>query len=102
MYRCNDCGRLFDEPRKGEQDAYTGDCYIGCPHCGSDDYVEGNMCACGEWCADEDMCDDCKEAYWGVMDTAFYAMLDKHPSCSPYDILCVVTEWAENKEALSN
>lgn len=61
MYKCKDCGRLFEEPYQHYEED-TGANEQGCPHCSSDYFTEVNVCKC---CEDEyvedDFCEDCME-----------------------------------------
>ena len=58
MYRCSDCGNLFDEPKKvvehqfGQNlpDGGYNEVYYQCPCCGSDEYEEVVICC---KCSDE-------------------------------------------------
>lgn len=71
MYRCDDCGRFFEEPVEVHDDpspkgvSLTSGYYIEwyCPHCGSDHIEEADTCAlCGEPIAKHSvLCDNCKE-----------------------------------------
>lgn len=46
MYKCNDCGAIFDEPKEVQEcmgefwGAPAYDTFTYCPHCGSDDFEE--------------------------------------------------------------
>ena len=43
MYICNDCGCVFESPRKYTKNLSVGLCHFeGCPDCGKDDYEETN------------------------------------------------------------
>jgi predicted nucleic acid-binding Zn-ribbon protein len=63
MYKCENCGHLFDE---GEQINWTephGEKMSGCPLC-KGSYEEAMRCvSCGSWYSEEklmfDVCDDC-------------------------------------------
>ena len=72
MYRCNNCGRPFEDEliREEETGVVAPDGFkeikpFGyCPHCGSDSYNEVNTCPiCGEATAtkNDDYCEDCIE-----------------------------------------
>ncbi len=58
MYRCDNCGLLFDEPKKYIED--TGEHFSGCPSCYGD-YTEIYECKwCGEYTEDERcICERC-------------------------------------------
>ena len=53
MFKCNSCGKIFDEPYNYSVEESRGEywgipCtetmyYSECPHCGEDDFVEGKM-----------------------------------------------------------
>lgn len=64
MYKCMDCGEVFDE--------YTADWKVhdemACPSCYSTDYDDAMQCKkCGDWFTDDEgvseLCDDCLEFY---------------------------------------
>lgn len=71
MYRCEDCGRFFDEPIIVHDDpsasgvsltsGYYTDWY--CPHCGSDHVEEADYCkSCGEPVeSGKTLCENCRE-----------------------------------------
>ena len=67
MYKCKDCGRLFEEPYQHYEED-TGANEQGCPHCGSDYFTEVNVCKC---CEDEyvedDFCEDCMKSLHSVL-----------------------------------
>lgn len=50
MYKCNDCGRIFEEPLEIRElmGEYWGapayDIFYYCPYCKSDDYDEVTLC----------------------------------------------------------
>ena len=54
MYKCPDCGHLFEE---GEQSTWTechGESSSGCPVCSCEALVEAKRCkVCGEWMMDD-------------------------------------------------
>lgn len=61
MFRCFNCGNVFEEPLtiKTEQGKLTG-----CPRCGIDDMAKGDICPdCGHFFEDKDLhaglCSDC-------------------------------------------
>lgn len=65
MYRCENCGRTFDDPTMYYEDD-TGYRSYTCPHCGCPDYVEVNACAiCGEATEGEydAYCPECMDDY---------------------------------------
>ena len=77
MYKCKDCGKLFDEPRTYIEDKtpYGGmseygfiDTYTGCPKCGGI-YEEVFLCeSCNKYVDfvdDESICEDCCEEKGG-------------------------------------
>lgn len=61
LYRCTDCGSVFDDPVYSswmEDDGFMRHGLV-CPVCKSDDYEEGCACQlCGGFSEDE-YCDDC-------------------------------------------
>jgi hypothetical protein len=68
MYRCNECGSIFEE--LGKKTELVGECrgtnayttWPCCPICGSEDFEEGNYCDCGEFVGEgEKYCPDCLE-----------------------------------------
>ena len=66
MYRCRDCGFLFEEPKKYSEDRTPGGVfeggsfieeYMGCPRC-SESYDEVFECnCCSEYYFDEELTD---------------------------------------------
>ena len=82
MYRCEDCGRFFEEPVVVHDDPSPSGVSLAsgydiewyCPQCGSDQVEEAGECAsCGEPIADgEVLCEDCmkelKKLLKGVAD----------------------------------
>lgn len=60
MFKCYDCGEIFEESELAELKYHLADygntpvydtIYV-CPHCGRDNYYEVRQCEeCGEWCA---------------------------------------------------
>jgi len=65
MFKCEDCGAVFEEPAVSRE--YHGLEYGyeergHCPNCGSDDYTNSKVCdICGEPAWGSDYCEDCKE-----------------------------------------
>ena len=65
-FYCNSCGRGFDEEDAGTYSEWEGEgvyrgkiSYMCCPHCGSDDYEDGEECVyCGEIFPTEEMYTD--------------------------------------------
>lgn len=59
MYKCEECGLIFEKPRKYIDD--TGEKLLVCPDC-IGDYEEIHQCECGEIISiDEKMCKNCKK-----------------------------------------
>lgn len=79
MYRCEDCGRFFDEPVVVHDDpsasgvslpsGYYTEWY--CPHCGSDMVEEAGYCeSCGEPVeTGKALCEICREELKGSLQT---------------------------------
>lgn len=67
MYRCNECGHLFEE---GEQKSWVephGEKMQGCPLC-CGTYIESNNCRiCGEPSGEEHYCKQCEEETEGKL-----------------------------------
>lgn len=63
MFKCRErkCGKLFSEPVVANVEPDTGYAEVCCPHCGSDDFEDANLCACGMNYTTEDFCEDCHE-----------------------------------------
>lgn len=67
MYKCGDCGAIFEEPRITIDKVPYGDAYVDypsgeeCPHCGSDFFDEVEKCKiCGEYMDGHyGLCEDC-------------------------------------------
>ena len=70
MYICKECGKVFEEPCVEHDDPspqgvglasgyYT---YTYCPHCGSDEFTEADLClCCGDYIPSGDvLCKDCR------------------------------------------
>lgn len=88
MFRCKNCGSIFEEPvgfydnvpyGEGSVECCTGS---GSPCCG-DSYEEVDMCACGEVAFKHHLCKNCyNEVYAKIVD------LQKKESeiCKEYDI----------------
>ena len=67
MYKCNDCGRVFEEPKRfviQSLEHFGTPCEetaIGCPFCHGD-YEDATICKiCGNYTSAGDYCDDCRE-----------------------------------------
>ena len=71
MYKCIECGAIFEEPKTWEE--YRGEYWgcpcsetmSGCPECRGD-YEEAVECTrCGEWCfedeLDDGLCEVCQD-----------------------------------------
>lgn len=64
MYKCNECGRIFEKPWE-RYDEETGAYDSGCIYCSSDYFEETYICThCGDYGADEQngLCKECKAA----------------------------------------
>lgn len=71
MFRCDNCERYFDEGKVIHEETGIGmgsfreeKSYEVCPHCGSEDFTDAQLCElCGEptSTAGNDFCDDCIE-----------------------------------------
>lgn len=70
MYRCLDCGALFERPDVWYDDpspagvALTSGAYEyqQCPKCGSGNFNEAGECAiCGDYIAEGVLCEGCRE-----------------------------------------
>lgn len=66
MYKCLDCGMVFEEAITTHEGGYPEEPTAACPYCKSIDLEEVFHCIkCGEWFADDDMigsiCKDCLE-----------------------------------------
>ena len=69
MYKCKECGALFEQPKEIYDDpsaagvSLPSGCYVyeECPDCGSDDFEKAVECDhCGEYHTnDVALCDDC-------------------------------------------
>lgn len=70
MYKCLECGAIFDDNEMGNWTEPHGEEMTGCPCCGGA-YEEAVMCdECGEWffrdeltCGKYKVCRDCLEAF---------------------------------------
>ena len=70
MFKCCDCGKVFDEPRIYEEHhpygmGYATETFSCCPYCG-ENYEEAKLCkSCNEYfldCELEDgICEECRE-----------------------------------------
>lgn len=68
MFICNECGEVFEEPRRWEEHhpygmTYATEYWSECPRCGGG-YEEARQCTiCGEYVAQtmDGMCDECYE-----------------------------------------
>ncbi len=64
MFKCNDCGCIFEEPEQTRE--YHGLDYgyenqNSCPNCGSTDYEDSVSCdICGDYAWGSCYCDNCK------------------------------------------
>lgn len=75
MYKCLDCGAVFEEPKFWKED--RGECFgfpsyetmSGCPEC-EGDYKEAGRCKrCDEWCFEDELNDDlCECCYDELFD----------------------------------
>lgn len=73
MYKCKDCGAVFEQPHEWYDDpspsgiGLPSGCYIyvECPECGSGDFEEAEECPrCGAYTFKENLlCDDCREEF---------------------------------------
>jgi len=62
MFKCKDCGNVFDEPATKEMEKDTGYQECACPYCGSDYYVSAKLCPiCKQEYTDQDFCESCCE-----------------------------------------
>lgn len=83
MYRCLECGHLFEEGEGKKVEETLGEChgtsatetYYVCPCCGSNDFEKAKEClTCGEWfVGNGDFCEECKIYY----KRGFKKLLDK-------------------------
>ena len=65
MFKCCECGLIFDEPYVWTES--YGQKFSGCPHCHSY-FEEAEMCkSCGEWCTPDELTS-------GVCDTCIYEL----------------------------
>ena len=100
MYKCIDCGNVFEEPHYepawlgecGDRDVYGNDC--SCPHCGSEDFDEAEKCElCGEYAAIEHLydgvCGKCLHECDGDFDTCYEISLDALPEAVKLNALLV-------------
>jgi hypothetical protein len=72
MFKCKECGNLFEEGEQKKWKEPHGEELSGCPICFSA-YVEVKQCAlCGEY-SENKFCDDCKAYY----KKDFKALMDK-------------------------
>ena len=72
MWICNDCGEMFQEPKKvyENQGEFWGapawEAFGACPFCESTDIDEMKRCKrCGEWIESGDLCDCCEDDLFG-------------------------------------
>lgn len=63
MFQCQNkhCKKFFEDPIMSKVEPDTGYCELTCPHCGSDDFEDANLCPCGMNHTTEDFCEDCYE-----------------------------------------
>ena len=55
MYKCSNCGEVFEEPNAIKED--WGETFYVCPYC-DDDYEEAHQCKeCGEWHTENELYD---------------------------------------------
>ena len=97
MYRCDDCGRFFEEPVIVHDDpsasgvslpsGYYTEWY--CPRCGSDKVEEAGSCAsCGEPVKDGDtLCDSCKRFLQARLDD-----IAEEFHMTKYELMCALEE----------
>lgn len=97
MYKCNDCGRVFDSPGWVQvhiiEDYY--DKAACCPHCHSENYDEVEQCEC---CRDEfvstsevlPICQSCKEQLENDM-----AVFEKSTNLDHRTFCEWVSDWEE-------
>ena len=61
MYKCSNCGKIFEEPKSIKED--WGEVFYVCPHCNGD-YEEAHKCQkCEEWHTEDELyfgwCEKC-------------------------------------------
>ena len=64
MYKCCECGEIFENPARSPMEEDTGYVEQSCPCCGSDDYEEVYACpVCGEYTSEYrgTLCKQCHE-----------------------------------------
>lgn len=71
MYKCEDCGMVFDEPKEfvmQELEHFGFPCRetsIGCPRC-KGNFGDAHICKiCGDYTLEESYCDSCREKVKG-------------------------------------
>ena len=79
MYRCENCGNVFEDPaivieRHGFSDG-PGEEFGVCPYCNGD-YAEAKQCEhCSEWFVEDDLCegwcDSCIDSYQNDIETCY-------------------------------
>ena len=74
MYKCEECGEVFEEPkvyyeRHPYGEGYAEEEWRVCPYCGEAGFVEAKECTrCGEYTAElhDGLCDVCYDDMNGV------------------------------------
>lgn len=95
MYKCNECGEIFEEPWE-MYDKATGSRDSGCPHCDADNYDETYICSkCGDYGADElgGICGECRQEIYHVLTNIKYDLVSG--GMSEYDAVTVIQDWVE-------
>ena len=96
MYKCKDCGNVFDEGEEQMSMEHMGECHgfpayeksYGCPHCGGN-YEEIEPCKiCGSYEVEtsEEFCEDCVADMRKKFDKFLQDLTDEEKEC--LNIIC--------------
>lgn len=98
MYKCNNCGYEFEQSQM-KYINFAGETVEikVCPCCKADDYYEMNQCdLCGDYIADGDYCDSCKETVADWMLEAI-KQIKRTTKADREDIIRAIVEWLEEE-----